>query len=247
MTLEEVTDSYKSLIDREKDKLSKVKNAIFQIGTVRLIIVIAAIVLCYIFWGKTSILVAVILIAIIAFLFFMKYHNKLFIKRRYCELLIENAENELKAIDYDFSAFDGAPEKADANHSFSLDLDIFGNRSFFQSINRTVTSYGKDKLADALLYPFTRKEDIYSHQEAVKELAANPRLQNHFRATGQMSESKDLDIHNFSQEFLKTKLLSKSVWRYFAYIAPTVFIISIILSILNILPATVIGICWTVF
>ncbi len=44
MTLEEVIASYKSLIEREKDKLAKVKNAIFQIGTVRLIIVVAAVV-----------------------------------------------------------------------------------------------------------------------------------------------------------------------------------------------------------
>jgi len=247
MTLEEVKESYKKLIGNESVKLSKLRTAIFQIGTLRLVIVLVCIVLCWIMWSHTSVVVAVVFISIALFLFLMKYHNKLFLKRRYCELLIQNAENELKGIEYDFSAFDGAPEKADANHSYSVDLDLFGSHSFFQSINRAVTSFGKNKLADTLLEPFENKSDIIAHQEAVRELADNPRLLNHFRATGQMSEAEDLNIHYFSQQFMQTKLLSKSSWRYFIYIAPVAFIVSIVLSSLGLVPISVLGLCWTLF
>ena len=247
MTLEEVKDSYKKLIEKEKITLSKLKKVIFQIGTLRLVVVLACIILCYILWGNTILIVSLILISIILFLFLMKYHNRLFIKRRYCELLIENAENELKGIDYDFSAFDGAPEKADANHSYSVDLDLFGDHSFFQSINRTVTSLGKDCLADTLLLPFEKKEDILAQQEAIRELGSNPRLLNYFRAIGQMSETEDLNIHQFSEQFMQTKLLSKSVWRYFKFIAPVFFFIALIMCIIGLVPVSVVGMCWVIF
>lgn len=247
MTLEDVKESYKALIEKEKGKLSHLKNVIFQIGTIRLLIVVICFVLCYVFWGKTDLIVFIIGLSVILFLFFMKYHNQLFLKKRYCELLIQNAENELKGIDYDFSAFDGAPEKADANHSYSLDLDIFGNRSFFQSINRAVTSFGKNMLASSLLYPLEKKDDIIKQQEAIKELASKPRLLNHFRAIGQMSEKEDLDIHYFSQQFMQTKFLSNSFWRHLTYIAPIIYVVVIVLSLADVISISALGICWTVF
>jgi DNA mismatch repair ATPase MutS len=175
----------------------------------------------------------------------MKYHNKLFLQKRYCELLVRNAENELNGIDYDFSAFDGAPEKADGDHSYSLDLDMFGNRSFFQSINRTVTSFGKNRLADSLLDTYERKADIVGHQDALKELSADPDLLNRFRVTGQLSETEDLDIHCFSRQFMQTKPLAKSLWRYFIYIIPVVFAVATVLYVVEVIPFSVVGMCWT--
>ncbi|MDR2947888.1 MAG: hypothetical protein LBV71_01640 [Prevotella sp.] len=247
MTLETVKESYKSLIEKEKIKLSKLKTSIFQIGTLRLVIVIACFILCWIMWSHTLVVLVIIGISIVLFLFLMKYHNRLFLRKRYCELLIQNSENELKGIDYDFSSFDGAPELADANHSYSVDLDMFGSHSLFQSMNRTVTSFGKDRLANTLLEPFEKKADIQAQQEAIKELAGKPELLHHFRAIGQMTETDDLNIHFFSQQFMQTKLLSISFWRYFIYIAPLVFVLCIVLSIINILPVSVLGLCWTLF
>lgn len=247
MTLEEIKNSYKSLISNEKITLSKLKKEIFQVGTIRLIIVLVCIAICYIMWSNTSIVLICIGISIILYLFFMKYHNKLFLKKRYRELLISNAENELKGIDYDFSAFDGAVEKADPNHSYSVDLDLFGNHSFFQSINRTVTLFGRDRLADTLLYPFEKKADIIAQQEAIKGLSQKPKLLNHFRAIGQMEETEGLNIHYFSQQFMQTKLLSGSVWRYFTYIAPVSSIIVLIMAIIGIIPFALLGLLWTFF
>lgn len=247
MTLQEVKESYKKLIDSEKTKLSDLKRKIFRVGTLRLVVVLACIILCYCFWNNTLVIVVGIGISIIVFLLFLKYHNKLFIEKRYCELLIANAENELKGIEYDFSAFDGAPEKADASHSYSVDLDMFGNHSFFQSVNRTVTSSGKDRLADSLLDTYEKKEDILAQQEAIKELASKSELLNHFRAVGQMSEAEDLNIHFFSQQFIQTKLLAKSFWRYFTYIAPVTYIFLIALVASGFVSYSFIGLCWAVF
>lgn len=247
MTLDEIKNSYKNLISSETIVLSKLKKEIFQIGTIRLAIVFACIVFCYIMWSDTFIVLICICLSIIVYLFLMKYHNRLFIKKRYRELLISNAENELKGINYDFSAFDGASEKANPNHSYSVDLDLFGSNSFFQSINRTVTLFGKDRLADILLNTFTKEKDIVAQQEAIKELSQKPKLLNHFRAIGQMEEKEGLNIHSLSEHFMQTKQLSKGMWKYFTYIAPSTSVIVLILATIGIIPFAILGLCWTIF
>lgn len=244
MTLKEVKKTYNNLIALESKKLAQIKKTIFQVGTVRLLIVLGSILLCYLLWGNAEIVVPIIGISIVFFLFLMKYHNKLFFKKRYCEILILNAENELKALDYDFSSFDGAPEMSDGDHSYSMDLDLFGDHSFFQSINRTVTFLGKNKLANTLLYPFEAKDEIIKQQEAIQELTSKPELLHHFRAVGQMTDIGDLDVHEFSKQFKETKLLSDSSWRYLVYIAPALFAIIVLLSILQVVPCSTIGGCW---
>lgn len=245
MTLEEVKELYKNQIAKESIISSKLKRIIFQIGTIRLVIVLVCFALCYLLWGNAALVLLVIGVSVILFLFLMKYHNKLFVRKRYSELLIQNADNELKGIDYNFCAFDGAPEKADPNHSYGVDLDMFGNHSFFQSINRTVTSFGKDRLADSLLDAYEKQEDITAQQNAVKELSQNYKLLSHFRAIGQMTESEDLNIHYFSQQFLQTKSLAKSIWRCFIYIVPIVFAVATVLYVFDLIPLSVIGLCWS--
>lgn len=249
MNLNEVQETYISLIGSEKIKLAQLKKRIFQIGTCRLIVVLACLLLCFALWGDTLAVAAIVFVSIVFFCILMKIHNQFFIRKKYCELLIQNAENELKGIDYDYSPFDGAPEYINGNHSFSLDLDLFGNKSFFQSINRTVTSYGKEKLADTLLSPYDKINDIEKQQEAVKELSAKTDLITHFRAMGKMNEAHDIDVEELSQGLSRSKQIAKTFWRFMPYISSASFVIVAALLISGIppaLPVSFIGLWWTV-
>ena len=226
MNINEIESYYSNIITKYQGESDQLKKVIFWVGTIRLIIAIAAVVCAYILWGDTSIVIASIIIFFVAFLALMKYHNRLFIKKSYCEQQITNAQNELKGINYDFSAFDGAPEKTDAEHSFSLDLDLFGKRSFFQSINRTVTSFGKDALANIFIHPFENKKDILDQQQAVEELKQKSRLLSHFRAIGQMSEADSLNSKDFSASFKRAPILKNSIlWKSMVYIMPLIHIL----------------------
>lgn len=236
MTLIDVIESYDKLIKTEKENLTKLKSNIFRIGSIRLVLVISCFIACYLLWGNTLAVVATIIFTIILYLGLMVYHNRLFWKKRYSEILITNAENELNGLNYDFSAFDGAPEKSDSSHSFSFDLDMFGQRSFFQSLNRTVTDYGKEYLTNTILSPSDRKEEILERQEAIRELAGKHELITHFMAKGMMVEDRDMDIKSFPDEFNKTKPISGTFWPIMPYVAPTLFVILIISNIMNIIP-----------
>lgn len=48
---------------------------------------------------------------------------------------------------YDFSDFDDGKEFVNPSHLYTLDLDVFGEHSLFQYINRTATPIGKQHLA----------------------------------------------------------------------------------------------------
>lgn len=226
MHINEVQTYYSTIITKYQEEQDKLKKVIFWVGSIRLTIAIAAIVGTYLLWGNTSMVISTLLIFVVAFLALMKYHNRLFIKKSYCEQQILNAQNELKGIDYDFSAFDGAPEKTDAEHSFSLDLDLFGKRSFFQSINRTVTSFGKDALANVFIHPFENKKDIIEQQKAIEELTQKGKLLAHFRAIGQMSEADSLNSKDFSASFKRPSILKNSIlWKSMIYIMPLIHIL----------------------
>lgn len=236
MTLIDVIESYDKLIKTEKENLTKLKSNIFKIGTIRLILVIACFVASYLLWGNTLAVVVTIISSIAIYLALMVYHNRLFWKKRYSEILITNAKNELNGLNYDFSAFDGAPDKSDSSHSFSFDLDMFGQRSFFQSLNRTVTSYGKEHLVNTILSPLDNKKEILERQEAIRELAEKHELITLFMAKGMMVEDKELDIKGFPDEFNKTKPISGTFWTIMPYVAPTLFAILIILNTMNLVP-----------
>lgn len=226
MHINEVQTYYSNIITKYQEEQDKLKKVIFWVGSIRLTIAIATIVGTYLLWGNTSMVITTLLIFVVAFLALMKYHNRLFIKKSYCEQQILNAQNELKGINYDFSAFDGAPEKTDAEHSFSLDLDLFGKRSFFQSINRTVTSFGKDALANVFIHPFENKKDIIEQQKAIEELTQKGKLLAHFRAIGQMSEADSLNSKDFSASFKRPSILKNSIlWKSMIYIMPLIHIL----------------------
>lgn len=68
------------------------------------------------------------------------------------------ADEEIAALHHDFSAFAGGVEFLSTGHPYALDLDVFGQKSLFQMINRTVTSPGRAWLARQLSAPLKKEE-----------------------------------------------------------------------------------------
>lgn len=198
------------------------KKRIHLIGTIRLVLVAGAILLLWLFWGQSvSIRIGIFLLFLLPFAALMIYHNRLATRKEYKDALILLNQQELNGLNYDFSAFDGASEKVSGEHSFSLDLDVFGDRSLFQAINRTVTFPGKEQLANWFLHPFTSKKAILSRQEAVKELASHTQLRQHFYVTGSQhaGNKNDLDVLTRLMDG-KTYFIDRPLWKALMWIVP---------------------------
>lgn len=229
---------YLNSIDEEKAKLIPLKKQIFIIATLRLLTLTLGIVICYLTWNNTLLTIAIALFFFFIFILLLNYYGKLILKKKYSLTLIEISEDELKGLNYDFSAFDGAPEKIQAEHSYSFDLDLFGDRSFFQSINRTVTSSGKDYLARCILFPQKDREVILGYQKAIQELAKKLKYITHFRIMGKITQK---EIHNSSkltETYSHKNLLYKNkFWAILTYIVPLSYIVLLILFLSGLISA----------
>ncbi|MCD8235877.1 MAG: hypothetical protein LUD00_04320 [Prevotellaceae bacterium] len=80
-------------------------------------------------------------------------------------------ENELRAMDGDFSAFDTGERFVNPEHEYSFDLDVFGTGSLFNRICRTVTGLGGERLAALLQSTAETESEVRARQEAVREMS----------------------------------------------------------------------------
>ncbi|WP_080904572.1 MutS family DNA mismatch repair protein [Parabacteroides sp. Marseille-P3160] len=167
---------------QEKEKLRK---KIYAVGTLRLVVIVTGLLTLWLYREKSwEILSGIAVTFLLPFAGLVIYHSKLFARKAYSEGMIRLNMEELNGLAYDFSAFDGAPEQIDGQHSFSLDLDLFGKRSLFQSVNRTATSMGREGLIKSFIHPPDKKETILRRQEAIRELAGKAAFRHAFRVSG---------------------------------------------------------------
>ena len=238
-TIEQTVSYYHTNKENHLKILKQLKKRIYHIGTLRLLIITGMLVALWILRDNEWRVLAVIsVVCLFCFLLLVVYHAKLHHKRAFEEGLIRLFENELKAMDNDFSAFDGAPEHIDAQHAFSMDLDIFGDRSLFQMINRTVTQMGKDRLVNHFKQPLSDKKNILIVQESIQELVAKSSFRHHFYVTGKIAlkEKQDLNFL-FSTDNLHqitgNRIINSLIW-----LVPACWILLIAGSILHWIPAS---------
>ncbi len=124
---------------------------------------------------------------IVAFFILMHYHGKVVQRRKRAKAMIAINLDELAFLSGREVPFEDGSEFRDTAHPYSHDLDIFGSRSLYQSLNRTQSFKGKRKLA-TYLSEAENPQEILLRQEAVKELASMPELRQELMAIGKMNK-----------------------------------------------------------
>jgi len=89
------------------------------------------------------------------------------------DILSDMVACELQALEHTFSQFDNGEEFINPRHAFSFDLDLFGDGSLFQFLNRTSTISGKNVLAEWLQSPLLTKEKIQERQNVIAGFLLN--------------------------------------------------------------------------
>ena len=244
-TIKEVYSFYRTKRDEHSGILQNLKKQIHQTGTLRLMSIIGMIAILWVCRDRELIVLITTTVAfLLLFLLLVIRHTKLHAKRTYEEGIVELCENELKALDYDFSAFDGGDEQIDAQHSFSLDLDLFGKNSLFQSINRTVTQIGREKMISRFLKHPDNKNEILEYQEGVREISSMHNFRHDFYVIGKTALKERKDITQlFSREDDSQKKLSDSIFiKIIIWLLPSIWVMLIAGCILNLISVSFIGI-----
>ena len=183
--MEKLKSLYNNRLTEFNEELKNVLNKNRLVSIIRLIIFLSAIAISIFIsdYGIYAILFTVI-ISLIPFLILVKINVQNEKKISHLKALIEINKNEIEAISGNISVFKSGKEYIDYNHTFSYDLDIFGEGSIYQSLNRTCTRGGADKLSNSLKNSLQEKQQITQRQNAIKELSEKNNWRQNFQATG---------------------------------------------------------------
>jgi len=177
----EILNLEKVYFERQRkyfNELSRIKKWYKIISFLRLITFIAGILLGVSMFGKYPGLTSLIVFgSIVLFFILIRKHGLLSQKISHLEALIKLNKTEIQVLNDDFSELEDGTEFLEPAHSYSFDLDLFGQGSLFQYINRTCSQSGWENLAGWLTNPFKKKEKIVFQQEAVIELNSSSTLQ----------------------------------------------------------------------
>ena len=146
----------------------------------------------------------------------------------------------------DYTKFDAGERYLQPTHPFTFDLDVFGQGSLFQRINRTISSGGSDNLAESLsgkwesLPTAELLKHIEQRVDAIGELAGNEPFLSQFKAQG---AEKPIDTAAVKEAFGSIHALQipsyfgNPTFRILIYANLVGFYLSIFLSIGNFVPA----------
>ena len=208
-------------------QLAEVKKKLALSSTIRLVVFLAIIFGVYLFFGNVKTMMITVITGIAFFLFLVSKHTDLQHKKDKIQALLKINEIEIKVINNDKSDLDLGSEYQNSQHEFSYDIDLFGNGSFFQYLNRTSIKSGKDELAQILTE--NSIDNIESKQKALQDLANKPKWRQNFSAIASLVnvETKALLIVDWLKNH--KNLLPKFV----AYLPTLFFVISLTLFLLK--------------
>lgn len=209
---------YTERLSLTKGQLQQVKKQIFRISMLRLALFIAGVAGIYFFFSQTPLLIVCICLTFLPLFILVKIHNRFFIRKEWLETQAHIIQEELQALSGDYSSFEDGKEYVNPEHPYSFDLDIFGRRSLFQSINRTCTFFGKNRLAKWLQNHLHEKTSIEKRQEMIREISEHTLFREQFRVAGLVHHSQSSDaekIQAWSQspaQYLHAGWVKAFIW-----------------------------------
>ncbi len=182
------SDFYKKQIEIHSEALQKIKRKLAVSSTIRFFVFLLACFGVYFFFGNAKIVIAIIVIAIAAFVYLVSKHNSLQYERDLKNALIAQNETELQVLDRVFHHLPSGEKYKDSQHFYSQDIDLFGRGSFFQYLNRTALESGSDFLAK--LFTGNNIDSITKKQNSIAELSKITEWRQQFSAIASLVKTE---------------------------------------------------------
>ena len=210
-------EAYQHKVEHYTALFNKINKRYNSISILRLLSVFLGLFLLFYYIKTNEILyVAFAFLSFVGFLFLMRVHSRLSFQKELVTATLKLNKNEITYLKRETIPFENGIEFNDFHHPYAYDLDIFGEHSLFQNLNRTATYIGKKTLANQLLNLSTN-ETILENQEAIHELKTKIDWRQDFLALAMISydtkESYDSLLHwnSFKNNTLPKVLISLSI------------------------------------
>lgn len=217
-------DIYKSNSERYNQELKSIIAKYNSISLLRLTSIFLFLGTLYFYLKNNSVsLLFIAAIFFIGFVILMRMHSKLQFKRKMTETLLIINKNEISYLEKETIPFENGVEFNDFHHPYAYDLDVFGEYSLFQNLNRTATYIGKKTLANQCLTLLSNNE-IYRNQDAVKELANKLDWRQEFLALAKISKEDKTSYSTLMKwsKYGNVPLSKTNIW--ISFLAPGLFI-----------------------
>lgn len=224
----ELLSFYQKRIDHFSVRLSQVKRVINVISNSRLVVAAAFILALYV--GRDDHFYFLLPLALL-FVYLMQRHAIVFKQKTQLENLVLCNAIEVQLLNRDFNNLDTGVIFATARHPYERDLDLFGEESVFQYVNRCNSHEGKKDLSNRLLMPPSSRADLEAQQHAIKELTEMVEFRQQVQAAAMEMEEQPNDRIQL-REWLghPSFIYGKSVYRTILIAIPLATVAAITLS-----------------
>ena len=224
---------YKSEEKQLKKQLLKVKKNLKILSLLRITVFILTVFATYLFFENTLASTVVLIVGGGGFYFLVVKYSKEKLEQTLLKCKIEINQTEITVFNGDFSFLPKGNEYLDSDHHYSHDIDLFGENSFFQYLNRTASSDGSRKLANLMTENLT--SSIFQKQEAIKELSEKVKWRQHFSALISMVKT-EIPTKKIVGLFKNYKIVFSKIALFLPVSFSTVSIVFIVLTFFEILP-----------
>lgn len=154
-----------------QQQAQKLQQTYNSLSLFRIILFVVAIISIVYFANArlTNWFIASVVLSVVGFVLLVNRHQKIKRQLEHTQRLAAINQEETERQNYHLHSFDAGAQYQDANHPYSGDLDVFGEHSLFQLINRSAMHKGKEYLAGWLQQP-AQEPEILLRQQAVQEL-----------------------------------------------------------------------------
>ncbi|NQX81518.1 MAG: DNA mismatch repair protein [Flavobacteriaceae bacterium] len=217
---------YTDLKDHHQVKLKELNKKYNIISLLRFVMFISFMFFVYKFIEKNGVVLATYAVVSLAlFLVLMRIHSNVSTRRKIRKQLIAINEDEIIYLKGDKIPFENGIEYSNSKHLNSFDLDVFGDESLFQNMNRTSTHIGKEKLSE-LLQNKLEEHEILENQEVIKELSGKTKWRQYLSALAKISGDNSENYNKLISWSETSQKGYNKVMLYIFYLLPAMFVVS---------------------
>lgn len=175
---------YNDHLKKYTEKVQKLTNKMVLFSIYRLSIFVFTIMGVYMMFSQWQVALGIAIVGMVLFAFLLSKYTYLKTQKALHEALVSINKEEIKIDSGNFHHREEGLEFQEPNHSYSLDIDLFGRGSFYQFLNRTTLNEGSLKLANAL--KANNISNIELRQHAINELGDKTKWRQLYSATASL-------------------------------------------------------------
>ncbi len=189
------TSFYNLQLENNVKISGQLQKQLLLLSTIRLSIFALSVFLIYLLWSNWITVTIIGITGLVLFLFALSKYTDMKHRKALHTALIKINEEELKISKGTYLHRASGSNFQNPSHQFSYDIDLFGNGSFYQYLNRSVTAEGQFLLAKTLMSNTISGIEI--RQAAIQELSEQPKWMQHYSATASL-----IDVETSAQQII---------------------------------------------